>query len=483
MTTRRQNSRFSIIAVLLCVACPMGLAQSGDAAPAPAPGSDAASGAGLPAVDIEKLVAPIALYPDVLVSQILPAATFPTQIVQAARWCKGHADLQGLDQQPWDLSVISICRYAPVLAKMDQDLDWTNALGAAFMDQPEDVMSAIQKLRRQAESAGVLKSSPQQTVVSEEQVIRIVPAEKEIVYVPQYNPQVIYVEDDDDDAGLVVAGAATAAISFGAGLALGAWLDNDCDWGHGCVVACRPGYWGGYPYRGAVAWDNDWAAIRGPRRGLVAGENGGAYIGPRGAAIWGDNGHGAAWSRPAGYGAPVYGGRYAGYNNNRVGNRNVASGNVRSGNTINVNQNNVNIDRGDRTNVRGGDRTNVGGGDRNRTNVGGGDRTNSGDRSRTDVGRGDRTDGRGSAFDGRQNAGNAQRDRERGQQSRENAAARPAGGEARPQPTRQPAAQPSPERKPSSFNSSRSGGEAHRQSSRGASSRGGGGGRGGGRRG
>jgi hypothetical protein len=179
---------------------------------------------------------------------------------------------------------------------------------------------------------------------------------------------VIYVEDDDDDDdGLVVAGTiAASALSFGAGLAMGAWLDNDCDWHGACVVGCRPGYWGGYGYRGAVgAWDNDWYAARGPRRGVVAGPNGGAYVGPHGAAVWGDNGRGAAWSRGGYHGAPAYTGRYAGYNN-VVGNRR----NVASGNTVNVNRNNVNIDRGDRTYNRGGDR-----------NIGG-DRTNIGDRDR-----------------------------------------------------------------------------------------------------
>lgn len=407
----------------------------------------------LPDLEIEKLVAPIALYPDVLVSQILPAATFPTDIVQAARWCKQHPDLKDLDQQKWDLSVLSVCRYPEILNKMDQDLDWTNALGAAFLDQPDDVMGAIQRLRDQAQDAGVLKTTPQQTVVVEDDAIRIVPTEKEVVYVPQYDPQVIYVEDDDDDDALVVAGMISAsALSFGAGMAMGAWLDNDCDWYGGCVVGCRPGYWGGWGYRGAVAWDDDWFAARGPRRGVVAGEHGGAYVGPRGAAIWGENGHGAAWRRPTPYGAPGYTGRYSGYNN-VVGNRRT----VAAGNQVNVNRNNVNIDRGDRTAIRGGDRTNIAGG--NRAAVGGGDRPT--------VGGGDRT--------------------RPGDVNRPNAGARPdRPGAGRPdaRPPARPQQQPSGARG-SSLNDRRSAPQVQRSSSRGASSRGtvsrGGGGRGGGR--
>lgn len=354
-----------------------GLALAQDAA---APSAPPAGAAKLGMDPIKELVAPIALYPDVLISQILPAATFPTDIVQAARWVEKNPDLKGIDEQKWDPSVLSVCRYKPVLDKMNNDLDWTNALGAAFLDQPDDVMNAIQELRKSAEASGVLKDTPQQLVVEEQEIIRIVPAEKEVVYVPQYNPQIIYVDDDDDDddddidyGGALAAGA----IGFGVGMAMGAWLDNDCDW-HGHVVyGCRPGYWGGWGHCGAVNWDNDWYAARGPRRGFVKGENGGVAWGPNGRAVWGEHGAGV-WRRPGGYyGRPAYTGRYAGYNYGNVsGNRR----NVVAGNTVNRNNVNVNVDRGDRTNVRGGDRTNVGG---DRTNIGG-DRTNigGGDRNR-----------------------------------------------------------------------------------------------------
>lgn len=406
----------------------------------------------LPPAEIKKLVAPIALYPDVLVSQILPAATFPTDIVQAARWCKQHPDLKDLDKQKWDLSVLSVCRYSEILNKMDQDLDWTNALGSAFLDFPEDVMAAIQSLREEAADAGVLKTTAQQTVVTEEEVIRIVPTEKEVVYVPQYDPQVIYVDDGDDHDYTVVPGITSTAIGFTAGLALGAWLDNDCDWHGGCVIACRPGYWGGWGYHGVVSWDNDWIAARGPRRGVIAGEHGGAYVGPHGAAIWGDNGRGAAWRRPTTLGAPGYTGRYAKYNN-VVGNRR----NTAIGNNVTVNRNNVNIDRGDRTNVSS----------RNRTDVG---RTNrSGDRP----GQARPGSSNKSAFSGSANSSSRSRESNRGAASRTNSSQhKPAA--ARPTPSRQSSSS-------SAFNSSRSASSTRSASHRGAASRGGGraGGRGG----
>lgn len=460
----------------------------------------------LPQDELEKLVAPIALYPDVLVSQILPAATFPTDIVLAARWAAEHPDLKDLDKQSWDLSVISIVRYPTILQKMNTDLDWTNALGTAFMQQPADVLAAIQNLRHQAASAGVLQTTVQQSVVYEQEAIRIVPTEKEVVYVPEYDPTFIYVDDDDDDYdGISVATVATsAALSFGAGLAMGCWLDNDCDWYGGAIVGCRPGYWGGYGWRGAVAWDDDWVAARGARRGFVAGENGGAYVGPRGAAVWGENGHGAAWARTGARPAPYYGGRYASYNNFTGNRRNTVAGN-----TVNVNRNNVNIDRGDRSNIRGGDRTNVGNANiGNRTGItgGGGDRTNiaggaGGGRTNIGANRPSQLPSN-PAWNSRSNASTINQQRDRGQASRSsisspggaNRTARPS-----PQPARSPSqARPAPrpqqvQRSPSASRSSsafsgssRSAGSVSRSSSRGSVSRGGGGrgggGRGGGRR-
>ncbi len=114
-------------------------------------------GTGLPPEELEKILAPIALYPDVLLAQLLPAATFPLDIVQAARWLRSKADMSKLQDQPWNSSVLALCNYPDILYKMDEDLDWTNALGAAFLDQQKDVMETIQDLRRRAQASGALE--------------------------------------------------------------------------------------------------------------------------------------------------------------------------------------------------------------------------------------------------------------------------------------------------------------------------------------
>ncbi len=199
-------------------------------------------------------------------------------------------------------------------------------------------------------------------MVADEGAIRIVPAQENVIYVPQYNPQVVYAEPSGVSTGAAVA---ASAISFGTGLAMGAWLNHDCNWYGGSVVWCQPGYWGGWRYAGAVHYPaGRWAAY-GPARG--------AYVGPHGAAVWGDNGRGAVWRRSGTYGRPAYTGRYSSYN--RVGGRNTAiSGNrITAGNQVNINRNTANIDRG-RTNIQGGGRTNIQGG--GRTNIQGGTRSN-----------------------------------------------------------------------------------------------------------
>jgi hypothetical protein len=330
--------------------------------PLPAAGSQPAAadqGPRLPTEELEKILAPIALYPDALLAQMLPAATFPLQIVQAARWLRAKPDMSKLQDQPWDPSVLALCNYPEIIYMMDKDLDWTNALGTAFLEQQEDVMNAIQDLRRQAEASGALKSTPEQTVSTEQGAIIIAPAQPEVIYVPQYNPQVVYVTQpaqtvvvqEGVSTGAVVA---ASAISFGVGFALGAWLNTDCNWHYHSVVWCQPGHWHGYVHGGA-AWGPNRIAAWGPNRAMIAGPNGGAYFGPRGGAVWG---HGNGWVRPTPYGRPSYTGRYASYNTaNRYNQVNRSS--VRAGNTINVNRNNVNIDRGNRTNISTGNRTNI----------------------------------------------------------------------------------------------------------------------------
>ena len=149
---------------------------------------------------LQQLVAPIALYPDSLVAQILAASTFPEQVVEASRWVQAHPDLKGdalghaVDQQPWDPSVKALTAFPSVLGNMDKNLSWTSSLGDAYYNQQPEVMDAVQVMRRRAQQAGNLKTTPQQTVETEGSTIVIQPAAPEVVYVPAYDPWVVYGE-------------------------------------------------------------------------------------------------------------------------------------------------------------------------------------------------------------------------------------------------------------------------------------------------
>jgi len=148
--------------------------------------------------ELQQLVAPIALYPDALVSQVLAAATYPTEIVEADRWVQDHPNLKGkdlanaVDQQSWDPSIKAITQFPSVLANLDKNLAWTSALGEAYLDQSEAVMDAVQVMRGRAQASGNLKSNEQEKVVTEEKTIVIEPADPEVVYVPAYDPRIVY---------------------------------------------------------------------------------------------------------------------------------------------------------------------------------------------------------------------------------------------------------------------------------------------------
>ena len=147
---------------------------------------------------LQQLVAPIALYPDSLVAQILAASTFPEQIVEADRWVQANPDLKGealgqaVDQQPWDPSVKALAAFPSVLGNMDKNLSWTSSLGDAYYNQQQDVMDAVQVMRQRAEQAGNLKTTPQQTVTTQGSSIVVQPADPEVVYVPAYDPWLAY---------------------------------------------------------------------------------------------------------------------------------------------------------------------------------------------------------------------------------------------------------------------------------------------------
>ncbi len=148
--------------------------------------------------ELDQMLAPIALYPDDLLTQILMASTYPLEIVQAARWAKQNKNLKGdklteaLEKEDWDPSVKSLVNFPEVLERMNENLQWTQKLGDAFLAQQKQVMDTIQILRKKADQAGNLKDNPQQKVVVEKETIVIQSANPEVIYVPSYNPAVVY---------------------------------------------------------------------------------------------------------------------------------------------------------------------------------------------------------------------------------------------------------------------------------------------------
>ena len=147
---------------------------------------------------LQQLVAPIALYPDSLVAQILAASTFPEQVVEADRWLQANPDMKGdalgqaVDPQPWDPSVKALTAFPSVLGNMDKNLSWTSSLGDAYYNQQQDVMDAVQVMRQRAQAAGNLQSTSQQTVEDQDSTITIQPTDTEVVYVPAYDPWLVY---------------------------------------------------------------------------------------------------------------------------------------------------------------------------------------------------------------------------------------------------------------------------------------------------
>ena len=209
--------------------------------PSPIPPGEAPAPPTFRQEEFDQLLAPIALYPDALLAQILMASTYPLEVVQAARWAKAYPELRGpqaeeaMQQQPWDPSVKSLTAFPQVLAMMDANLDWTQKLGEAFLAQQPDVMATVQTLRAKAQAVGYLQTTPQQTVIAEPQAIRIEPATPQVVYVPVYDPTVVYgpwwypayPPYAWYPPGYMVG---AGVFSFGIGLAVGAVLWGGFDW-------------------------------------------------------------------------------------------------------------------------------------------------------------------------------------------------------------------------------------------------------------
>jgi uncharacterized protein DUF3300 len=205
------------------------------------------------AKELQQLVAPIALYPDNLIAQILAGSTYPTQIVEAERWMQEHKNLQGkelaqaVNEQIWDPSIKALTEFPQVLDNMNKNLSWTSALGEAYTNDSKGVMSAIQVLRADAQHAGNLKTTEQQTVSTQGQTIVIEPANPEVVYVPSYAPEVYGVPVAAYPGYSGWGAVAAGAISFGAGMAIGAafggygwgWHGWGANWGGGNVTYNR----------------------------------------------------------------------------------------------------------------------------------------------------------------------------------------------------------------------------------------------------
>jgi uncharacterized protein DUF3300 len=197
---------------------------------------------------LEQILAPIALHPDTLISQILMAATYPLEVALAERWARQNASLKGdaltaaLEKQDWDPSVKSLVNFPQVLTMMSEKLDWTQRVGDAFLADQKKVLDTIQSLRAKAQASGNLKTTKEQTVIVEEKIIKIEPANPQVVYVPTYNPTVVYGAWPYPayppyyyyPPGYV----ASSMFAFGAGVAMSAawgYAWGSCNWGGGDV--------------------------------------------------------------------------------------------------------------------------------------------------------------------------------------------------------------------------------------------------------
>jgi hypothetical protein len=307
-----------VLSVLLSVVSSQLLLGYQMAPPGPLPDtSNPTEAASQTASQLQALVAPIALYPDSLVAQILTAATFPDQVAVAEYWLQenknlaGSALMQAVDKQSWDPSVKALTEFPSVLDNMSKNLAWTSSLGQAYHDQQADVMTAIQTLRAQAKAKGNLQSTPQIKVVQQSpQVIVIQPANPQIVYVPQYNPTIVYgvpyvvpayVAPTYTTGDVVAAGL----IGFGAGIAVGAMMSGGC---------CGWGY---------SSWNCGW-------HGTAVVYHGGGYYGN---SAWHGGYYNGGYHNSYGYNNSYNHSNY--YNNHSNYNSNYK--NV-SGNTVNVNK-------------------------------------------------------------------------------------------------------------------------------------------------
>jgi len=294
----------------------------------------------LNAGELEQLVAPIALYPDALLAQILAASTYPAQVSGADQWlqqmrAEGYGDPNqiaagAMAQTSWDPSIKALTAFPDVLDTLNHNLQWTTALGNAYYNQPQDVMQTVQVLRQRAEQAGNLQSTPQEDVSSNQGYIDIAPPNPEVVYVPTYNPWAVYGAPISPYPGFSFFGALGSffnglPIQYGLGFAVGAfehmpfgllawgldWLAHSLLFDHGAWFShsATVADWG-LPHGGARAYPGGW---RDPAR---YGYGAGRGAGYRGTQAWNQRGnYGAASARAGNYIRPALGVPYRPQNN------------------------------------------------------------------------------------------------------------------------------------------------------------------------
>ena len=278
----------------------------------------------LTSAQLGDLVAPIALYPDALLSQVLVASTYPLEVVQAQQWLRRNEGLRGealMDaarQQPWDASVQGLVAFPDALATLNEDVQWTTALGNAFLAQESDVMAAVQRLRTQAQARGRLSSNPQQTVSAVAQegrtVIEIVPADPQVIYVPQYDPYYVW---GSPAWGAYPPLSYGYGYGYGAGLNVGFWFGG---WSWGLGWGWGPNWYGGSVYVSDAFFRH--CGYHYGHHGGHGGHNGGYDGGHNGGRNGGNNGGNQAgghagretWQHDAGHrmGVPYTNSRIAG---------------------------------------------------------------------------------------------------------------------------------------------------------------------------
>jgi hypothetical protein len=298
----------------------------------------------LPSDQLNKLVAPIALYPDALVAQILAASAYPTQIVEADRMVRDYPQLKGKDlaqeaeQQDWDPSVKALVEFPTVLANLDRNLSWTSELGQAYQNQQDDVMQAIQYMRHKAYDAGNLRTTPQERVYQDGPNVDIQPADPDTVYVPTYNPAYVYGYPVGVWPGFYPwwgVGFGGPYISFGLGFPLWPFLGFGWGWhGWGLGWGFHGGiFFGGHPYAfRSGAFYNRAAFVHGNYRGFSSahGAFGAHGFADRGARGFGSAaGHGYAGAS-RGYAGTSHG--FAGSNRGAAVNRGAEGNRAYAGN-------------------------------------------------------------------------------------------------------------------------------------------------------